>query len=151
MPIRKQDKNVFDNFELRLNESSKKFLREASKWAFVFSIIGFVFCGIMLFIGIFALMFFKEAKTVFSSFSEFPPYVYAIFYIIIAIVSFFPARYVYNFSRRIKTAIAEKNTTDLTIAFSKIKLYFKSLVLAVLGLTIVLILAILFVILINNG
>ncbi|MEM6718210.1 MAG: hypothetical protein AAF611_02745 [Bacteroidota bacterium] len=151
MPIRKQDSSVFDNFELRLNESSKKFLRETSKWAFVFSIIGFVFCGVMLFIGIFALMFFKEAKTVFSFFSEFPPYIYAAFYIVIAVVSFFPARYVYNFSRRIKTAIAEKNTTDLTTAFSKLRLYFKSLVLAVIGLTSVFVLAILFIILLKNG
>lgn len=151
MPIRKQDSTVFDNFELRLNESSKKLLREASKWAFVLSIIGFVFSGLLLFIGIFALIFLNEASTVFAGFSEFPPYVYAIFYMLIAIVSFFPARYLFNFSRRMRLALAEKNTNDLLLALSKLKLYFKFLVIAIISLIVLTMLAILFLVLLNNA
>ena len=151
MPIRKQDSTVFDNFELRLNESSKKFLREASKWAFVLSILGFISSGLLLFIGIFALIFFNEANTVFQGFSEFPPYVYAIFYMVIAIISFFPARYLFNFSRRMKIALAEKNTNDLTLAFKKLKLYFKFIVIAILSLVVVSLLSILFLVLLTNA
>lgn len=151
MPIRKQDSNVFDNFELRLNESSKKFLRDASKWAFVLSILGFISSGLLLFIGIFALIFFNEANTVFQGFSEFPPYVYAIIYMLIAIISFFPARYLFNFSRRMKIALAEKNTNDLTLAFKKLKLYFKFIVIAILSLVLTSFLAMLFLVLLNNA
>jgi len=151
VPIRKQDSSVFDNFELRLNESSKKLLREASKWAFVLSIIGFVASGILLFIGIFALIFFNEANTVFQGFSEFPPYVYAITYMLIAIISFFPARYLFNFSRRMKVALAEKSTKDLLIAFNKLKLYLKFIVITIVSLVAVSILTILFLVLLNNA
>lgn len=150
MPIRKQD-STFDNFELRLNESSKKLLREASKWAFVFSIIGFVFSGFLLFFGMFFLIFFNEANTVFAGFSDFPPYVYAIIYMLSAIISFFPFLYIYSFSRRIKAAIAEKDTKDLTIALSKLKLYFKFIVIAISTLFIIFILGLVFFILLNAG
>ncbi|MGH1384766.1 DUF5362 family protein [Kordia sp.] len=151
MPIRKQDTNVFDNFELRLNESSKKFLRETSKWAFVLSMIGFVLSGFLLFVGIFLLIFFNDAGTVFASLGELPPYVYSIIYILIAIISFFPALYLYTFSRRMKTALLEKNTEDLTAAFSKLKLYYKFLVISIIGVVFIVILTILFLILMNNG
>ena len=57
----------------------------------------------------------------------------------------------HGFSMISSAHIAEKNTADLTAAFSKLRLYFKSLVLAVLGLTLVFILAILFVVLLKNG
>ncbi|AXG72109.1 hypothetical protein KORDIASMS9_04372 [Kordia sp. SMS9] len=133
MPIRKQDSNVFDNFELRLNESSKKFLRKASKWAFVLSMIGFVASGILLFVGIFSLIFFKEAQTVFAGFSEFPPYVYAIFYILIAIVNFFPGLYLFSFSKRMNAALRDKSTSDLEKAFSKLGTYFIFVSLAILS------------------
>ncbi|MFK7748670.1 MAG: hypothetical protein AB8B65_09780 [Kordia sp.] len=151
MPIRKQNTNVFDNFELRLNESSKKFLRETSKWAFVLSMIGFVFSGFLLFVGIFSLIFFNEATTVFESLIEFPPYVYSILYMVFSVISLFPAIYVYSFSRRMKTALSEKNTEDLTAAFSKLKLYYKFLVIAITTTVLIAILAILFIVLINNA
>jgi len=133
VPIRKQDSNVFDNFELRLNESSKKFLRKASTWAFVLSIIGFVVSGLLLFVGMFSLIFFNEAKTVFEGFSEFPPYVYSIFYILIAIINFIPALYLSSFSRRMKAALRDKNTSDLEKAFSKLNMYFMFVSIAALS------------------
>lgn len=151
MPIRKQDTNVFDNFELRLNESSKKFLHGTSKWAFVLSMIGFVLSGFLLFVGIFSLIFFNDAGTVFASLGELPPYVYSIIYVLIAIISFFPALYLYTFSRRMKTALLEKNTEDLTVAFSKLKLYYKFLVISIISVLLISVLAILFLILMNNG
>ncbi|WP_298512749.1 DUF5362 family protein [uncultured Kordia sp.] len=151
MPIRKQDTNVFDNFELRLNESSKKFLRETSKWAFVLSIIGFVLSGFLLFVGIFSLIFFNDAATVLASLSELPPYAYSIIYMLIAVISFFPALYLYTFSRKMKVALSEKDTEDLTTAFSKLKSYYKFLVLAIISVVFVAILGILFLILLSNS
>ncbi|MCH2194366.1 DUF5362 family protein [Kordia sp.] len=151
MPIRKQDSSVFDNFELRLNESSKKFLRETSQWAFVLSMIGFVLSGFLLFVGIFSLIFFNDAATVLSNLSELPPYAYSIIYMLIAVVSFFPALYLYSFSRRMKTALLEKDTDDLTKAFSKLKLYFKFLTLAIFCVIAAAILTILFLVLLSNS
>ena len=63
MPLKQQDSSVFDNFELRLNENSKKFLRETAKWAFILSIIGFIVIGLFLLIAIFSFVMFSAVNT----------------------------------------------------------------------------------------
>ncbi len=126
MPFRKQASSVFDNFELRLNESSKKFLRETSKWAFVLSIIGFIVSGLLLFIGMFTLIFFNDVGTT-SQYGGIPFWMLSLIYMVSAVVGFFPSVYLYSFSRRMAVALREKNTEDLTLAFSKLKSYFKFL------------------------
>lgn len=126
MPFRKQDNSVFDNFELRLNENSKKFLRETSKWAFVLSIIGFIVSGLLLFIGMFTLIFFNDVGTT-SQYEGIPLYILSLIYSGVAIIGFFPSVYLYSFSRKMAEALREKSTEDLTLAFSKLKSYFKFL------------------------
>lgn len=127
MPIREQDNSVFDNFELRLNDRSKKFLTETSKWTFILAIIGFIGIGLMLFFAVFFLIAFSVINTSNNAYTAIGlhPYVFAIIYLISAIVSFFPVLYLYRFSRKMKAAIADKNTEDLTAAFSNLKSHYK--------------------------
>jgi uncharacterized integral membrane protein len=142
MPFRKQDSSVFDNFELRLNDRSQKFLRETCRWAFILAIIGFVVSGLLLFIGIFALIFFNDVNTQ----GVIPVYMLSSIYIVIAVIGFFPSVYMYSFSRRMANALREKNTEDLTAAFSKLKSYFKFLGIAALIMIAFYIIAFLFAI-----
>jgi uncharacterized integral membrane protein len=142
MPFRKQDSSVFDNFELRLNDRSQKFLRETCRWVFILAIIGFVVSGLLLFIGIFALIFFNDVNTQ----GVIPVYMLSSIYIVIAVIGFFPSVYMYSFSRRMANALREKNTEDLTAAFSKLKSYFKFLGIAALIMIAFYIIAFLFAI-----
>lgn len=130
MPIGQQETNsVFDNFELRLNEISKKYLRETAKWAFMLSIIGFILVGLFV---LFAVLIFVMSSALNSASNPFqqqglPIGVAAFIYIIMAALYFFPVLYLYKFSRKMKVALLEKNTEELTAAFSNLKSFFKFL------------------------
>lgn len=130
MPIGQQETNsVFDNFELRLNEISKKYLRETAKWAFMLSIIGFILVGLFV---LFAVLIFVMSSALNSASNPFqtqglPIAFVAFIYIIMAALYFFPVLYLYKFSRKMKVALLEKNTEDLTAAFSNLKSFFKFL------------------------
>ncbi|WP_430409613.1 hypothetical protein [Kordia sp.] len=139
MPLKQQDNSVFDNFELRLNENSKKFLRETAKWAFILSILGFILTGLFLLIAIFFIVMYAALNSNTNPFGargmsvEFV----SIVYFVLAILYFFPVMYLYRFSRRMKAALAEKNTSDLTAAFKSLKSHYKFIgitVLSVIGL-----------------
>jgi len=127
MPFRKQDNSVFDNFELRLNENSKKFLRETAKWALILSIIGFIFIGIFVFIAVFFLVMFMALNRNVNPFaaSGLSVEFVVIVYFVLAVLCFFPVLYMYKFSRKMKSALIEKNTEDLTAAFLNLKLLYK--------------------------
>lgn len=127
MPLRKQDSSVFDNFELRLNESSKKFLRETSKWAFILAIVGFILIGIFVFIAVFFLIMFNDVGSSINPLHDSGMSVmfFSGIYIVLAILYFFPILYLYKFSRKMKSALQEKNTEDLTAAFSNLKSHYK--------------------------
>ncbi|MBC8754800.1 hypothetical protein H2O64_08970 [Kordia sp. YSTF-M3] len=134
MPFRKQDSSVFDNFELRLNESSKKFLRETAKWAFILAIIGFIMIGIFVFVAVFFLVMFTALNSSVNPFvqSGLSVEFVAIVYFVMALLYFFPVLYLYKFSRKMKSALIEKNTEDLTLAFSNLKSFFKFIGITVL-------------------
>ena len=127
MPLRQEENSVFDNFELRLNESSKKFLRETARWAFILSILGFILIGLFVFVAVVFVVMFSAINTNTNSFG-YPGMsggFVAIVYFVMAIIYFFPVMYLYRFSRRMKSALAEKSTDDLTRAFSSLKSHYK--------------------------
>lgn len=144
MPIRKEENNsVFDNFELRLNESSKKFLRETSKWAFVLSIVGFVIVGLFVFMAVFFFVMLVDVRSNLNPFHELgmPAWYFGLVYLLIAIIYFFPILYLYKFSRKMKSALIDKNTEDLTAAFSNLRSHYKFIgiiVLIIVGIYILL-------------
>ncbi|QHI36117.1 hypothetical protein IMCC3317_14710 [Kordia antarctica] len=127
MELKQQDDSVFDNFELRLNENSKNFLRETAKWAFILSIVGFIMIGIFVFV---AVLFIVMSSALSSNVSPFAQsglgteYI-SIVYLVMALLYFFPVFYLYKFSRKMKSALIEKNTEDLTAAFSNLKSHYK--------------------------
>lgn len=136
MPLKQEDSSVFDNFELRLNESSKKFLRETAKWAFILSIIGFVVIGLFLLIAIFFIVMYSALNSNVNTFvaQGMSVEVVSITYFVLALLYFFPVMYLYRFSRRMKSALVEKSTDGLTRAFSSLKSHYKFIGIAVLSI-----------------
>lgn len=121
-----KDNSAFDTFELNVSEKIKGYLKEISNWSFFLSIIGFVGIGFMIVVG---LLF----GTIMSSLegTESPAYQLGytagmgIFYIIIAIVYFFPIYYLYKFSKKMKKALHAQNNEDFESAFSNLKSHYK--------------------------
>jgi hypothetical protein len=116
--IKNENKDI-----LQLTESSQSYLKETSSWTFFFSILGFIFLG-LLFIG---------AITVSIMFSvldnENMPAIsgltLGLLYITICIVLFFPVYYLYKFSSNMKTAIENNEINNLETALRNIKSHFK--------------------------
>ncbi|WP_046757637.1 DUF5362 family protein [Kordia jejudonensis] len=137
MPLKKQeDSSVFDNFELRLNEQSKKFLRETARWAFILSIIGFIVIGLFVFVAVFFGVMFSAFNSNANPFQQqgLSGGFIGIVYFVLAILYFFPVMYLYRFSRRMKAALAEKSTDGLTRAFSSLKSHYKFLGIVILSI-----------------
>ncbi|WP_420574316.1 DUF5362 family protein [Kordia sp.] len=127
MPIRQEDNSVFDNFELRLNEISKKYLRETAKWAFMLSIVGFILVGLFVLFSVLIVVMssaFNNASNPFER-EGIPLAFVGLIYLLMAVLYFFPVFYLYKFSRKMKAALIEKNTEDLTAAFANLKSFFK--------------------------
>lgn len=122
MSVLDKDSSVFDNFELRLNDFTKKYLREIAKWAFLLSIIGFIGIALMVFLGI-VMWFVVKDTSVYASI--FPLEVLSLSYLFIGVVNFFPVLYLFRFSRKMKSALATKNGDDLTQAFANLKSHYK--------------------------
>jgi hypothetical protein len=122
---------------LTISDSSKRFLNETGKWGKFISIVGFVFIGILVLVGLFA-------GTILSSFGStlpFPGVLIGLIYIVIALIYLFPILYLYRFSTKIKIAFLSVDDISLEKAFENLKSHYKFmgiLTIIVLGLYILL-------------
>lgn len=92
-----EEHSVIENFEMKLNESAKDFLKEAAKWAYFLSILGYIGIGFIVFAALFA-------GTLFSTMGKMNPamgmmgssfgIVMAVVYLLIAALYFFPVYYI---------------------------------------------------------
>ena len=109
-----------------LSEEAQSYLQIAAKWAKFLSIVGFIGCGFMVLIGIFAGSFIAAISKV--SPNAVPGSIGAfmgIFYIIIAAIAFMPCLYLYQFSKNAKSGILFLNTENINRSMSKLKSFFK--------------------------
>ncbi len=121
-------KSAFDSFELEINNDIKGFLKETSIWSYFLSIMGFIGIGIMVIFGVFfgAIMSSK-------AFGNTNPYeslgfsmgYFGLIYVVLALVYFFPVYYLFNFSRKMKSALRLNSNKDFKSAFSNLKSHYK--------------------------
>ena len=110
--------------QLTLTSSAKEFLREIAKWGKFLSILGFIALALMLigsfFIGSFYNTTPQAAKMPFDL-----GIVVTFIYIVIALIYIFPIYYLYQFSVKMKEALASKEDTVLATAFEMLKSHYK--------------------------
>ena len=119
------DYNVGTN--LGITDAMKMYLKEIAKWAKLIAIVGFVFVGLFVLIALFMGAFMGAmmgelapgpgggAAMGFLSF----------FYIIFAVIYFFPLLYLYRFSTQTNAALASNDQQLMTEAFSNLKSHYK--------------------------
>ena len=112
-----------------LNEESLKHIKETAQWAKFLSIIGFVFIGLMIVLGVVMIFVIPSLNQKISGLSGTSPMVnsvyFSIFYFILAAAYFFPVLYLFRFSNQSLKAIKNKKHKFLTSAFKQLKNHFK--------------------------
>ena len=114
--------------ELVLNYEAQSYLREAGKWANFLSIMGFIFCGLILVLAIFAGTVFSVLSNVMPNAGALPAGIggiISVVYIVLDVVYFFFPYYLYQFADKIKKGIVYSDTAHLTAAMGKLKSFLK--------------------------
>lgn len=123
-----EEHSVIENFEMKLNESAKDFLKETAKWAYFLSILGYIGIGFIVFAALFA-------GTLFSAMGKVNPamgmmgssfgIVMAVVYLLIAALYFFPVYYLNKFASNAKAAFHNKDSETLTTSLGYLKSHYK--------------------------
>lgn len=121
------DSNYGAGGELSLTGQSISFIRETAKWGTFLSIVGFIFIGLMVLLGIFMGSIMGSMGGIYD---EIPGMggmggFLGVFYILIALLYFYPTLQLFKFSKMAKQAIAANDTGQMTIALGHMKSMFK--------------------------
>ena len=122
-----QQPNLFD---LQIDPQSETFLRETARWGKFLSIVGFVFCGIMVIIAIFAGSIFGAMSGQLGPMAMLgaaPSMVITVVYLLLTLLWFLPCLYLFNFSTKMKTALAMQDQSTLHVSLKNLKSCFRFL------------------------
>jgi len=115
---------------LVINEEMKGLLLIIAKWAKFLSIMGFIAVGLMLLLSFYWLIF-RTSLTYISS-TRTGTGIMVVFYIIAAIIYFFPSFFLYQSSVNIKKGLKSVNQELLTSGFEFLKLQYKFKAIAII-------------------
>lgn len=116
-----QDLNIF---EKGLDERSKAYLLETTRWTKFLAILGFIFVGFILLFAILTLGGESYESGMFYKMGKLGAFLYCF---IMGIIYFFPALYLIKFSNLMKAGIQSNNTEVITEAFRHQRNLFKYL------------------------
>lgn len=113
--------------QVTLNSKSKSFLREISKWTFFFSILGFIGIAFMVLGAILVGTVYAPMLDMIAQQQGLSSLGLSltITYLVMALLYFMPVLYLFQFSRKMKVALASKNDEVLADAFEKLKSHYK--------------------------
>jgi hypothetical protein len=113
-------------FELQLDQPSINYLSETARWSRFLSIMGFIYCGFMVLFGLFFSTVMRMVPTVSDSgMTAVGNGFLGVFIIILSLIMFFPALYLWNFSSKIRKAFNNNDQTLLTESLKNLKSFFK--------------------------
>jgi len=112
---------------MQLTGASQEFLLETTKWTRFLSILGFVGIGILIIFALFAGAIFSNLPTngPGSPTTAFPGAMFTVIYLIMAVVYYFPVRYLYNFSVQMRNALSSKINEEVEEALMNLKSHYK--------------------------
>jgi hypothetical protein len=119
---------------MEIDQDILKNLNTIRKWAMFFSILGFIFLGLVVIIGIIAGTFLSAFKSGSVS-AGIPESVIIIMFFFLAAVYFFPVHFLFRFSKHTAHAVQKLDKDELHKAFRSLKSYSVYLgVLTIIGL-----------------
>ena len=128
-----QDQNT-SLFGLGIDNISKSHLSEAAKWARFLAICGFIFLGLMVVYGIFMSFVIANMASAMSQYDS----TYSanslknimgigmiIFYIVCAVIAFFPYYFLLRFANKMKAALVSNDQDALNGSFQNLKILYR--------------------------
>lgn len=115
---------ISNNFLLQVDSGNSPYLTEAAKWAKFLSIIGFVICGMLVLTGVFSGSFFStiaQMDSELDSMGSLGAGFFSIWFVIMALLYFFPSLYLYNFASKMQTALRNNDQISLNTSFKNLK------------------------------
>jgi hypothetical protein len=114
-----------NTFLLQVDNGNIPYLTEAAKWAKFLSIIGFIICAMLVLTGVFWGTFlaasFAEVDSEFKSLEGIGTGLFTIWFVIIALLYFFPSLYLFNFASKMQTALRNSDQISLNTSFKNLK------------------------------
>ena len=116
---------------LVLNQQAVDALRESAKWSLFLSILGFIGIGLMLLAAVFMTSFMSMMPDQpmhggFNPFDAMKGFI-SVFYVILAVLYFFPIFYLYKYAKGMKQATEIHNSEMLSDALVYLKSHHKFL------------------------
>lgn len=115
-------------FELQVDHNVSGYLKETARWAKFLAILGFIFCGLMVLIALFAGSFITAILSMGNGAAAGMGYmggVVSFVYIVMALLFFFPCFYLYNFASRMQVALRSNDQEQLAKSFRNLKSCYK--------------------------
>lgn len=118
-------------FDLQIDHQSNNYLSEAAKWGKFLAIMGFIFCGLLVLVALFAGTLMASMMSGFggadtgSAGAAVGGGIITFVYIIFALIYFFPCLYLFNFSAKMQAALRSNQQELLNTSFRNLKSCFK--------------------------
>lgn len=111
---------------LTISRNGANYLLEISKWTHFLSILGFIFTGLIVLLGLFAGSFLAaimqdQASNMPAGFS----YIMSFIYVLMGLLYFFPSLYLFKYSRKLKAALSKRDNQELVAALENEKSLYK--------------------------
>jgi hypothetical protein len=119
------DSGIQFNEGLTISNETITILDSIRKWTKFLAILGFVFVGLMVILGLFMGSLMSTVSGMAGNTLPFPSAVFTVIYLIFALIYFFPVLYLYQFSSYLGKALASKEGESLTAAFKKLNSHYK--------------------------
>lgn len=116
------------NNDLQISPSSQNFLHEAAKWGKFLSIIGFIFCGILIIAAFFIPAIYLRLAAFNGLSSEMAGMlttVITVVYLVLAVILFFPCYYLNKFSVKMRLALNAVSQENFEDSLKNLKSLFK--------------------------
>ena len=116
------ENELINRSSLNFSTEIRQYLIETTKWGKFLTIMGYIGIGLMTLAAIFMI----ASSSLFSDVEPgFNMGWMGGFYLLIALLYFFPVRYLHKFSDKIKNGISAENPEELTLGFENLKSLFK--------------------------
>jgi hypothetical protein len=131
---------TLENFDMKLNVSAKAFLKEAAKWAYFLSILGFIGIGFIVLAALFAgnlFAFMGNMNPEMGKFGSMGGSFITVLYLMLAALYFFPIYYLNKFATNAKIALRDNDSESLSASLEYLKSHYKFigiLTLVILGM-----------------
>lgn len=113
-------------FDLQLDPVGANYLREGAKWAKFIAIVGFIFCGLMVIIALFAgTILAASMSTAMGGASGIGGGVITFIYLVLAALWFFPCLYLFRFASGMQVALRNNEQEKLLNSLKNLKSHFK--------------------------